>query len=287
MSPALRRRIRNHIFSSGVALCGGLGTAALGAMFLFLLAGAFPALRDQGLTQMLLSPVWEPSLGRFGLLAMFCATIAVSIGAVLLGLPVALFSAAFAQNLLPRWLRPAFVGLLELMSGLPSVLFGLVGLMTLLPALSRMFPAKMAASGGATLLAAILVLAAMMLPELTLALLGDLREAEKQVGPSSRALGATPMQTVFRAQLPAAGVKITTAGLGGIRRAAAEGIAVLLVSGNVVRFPSLFSGTRTLASGMILEMGYASGIHRSALFAAALLLLFVALLPGGSARDKK
>ena len=236
---------------------------------------------------MLLSPVWEPSLGRFGLLAMFCATIAVSIGAVLLGLPVALFSAAFAQNLLPRWLRPAFVGLLELMSGLPSVLFGLVGLMTLLPALSRMFPAKMAASGGATLLAAILVLAAMMLPELTLALLGDLREAEKQVGPSSRALGATPMQTVFRAQLPAAGVKITAAGLGGIRRAAAEGIAVLLVSGNVARFPSLFSGTRTLASGMILEMGYASGIHRSALFAAALLLLFVALLPGGSARDKK
>ena len=235
MSPALRRRIRNHIFSSGVALCGGLGTAALGAMFLFLLAGAFPALRDQGLTQMLLSPVWEPSLGRFGLLAMFCATIAVSIGAVLLGLPVALFSAAFAQNLLPRWLRPAFVGLLEL----------------------------------------------------TLALLGDLRAAEKQVGPSSRALGATPMQTVFRAQLPAAGVKITAAGLGGIRRAAAEGIAVLLVSGNVVRFPSLFSGTRTLASGMILEMGYASGIHRSALFAAALLLLFVALLPGGSARDKK
>lgn len=142
MSPALRRRIRNHIFSSGVALCGGLGTAALGAMFLFLLAGAFPALRDQGLTQMLLSPVWEPSLGRFGLLAMFCATIAVSIGAVLLGLPVALFSAAFAQNLLPRWLRPAFVGLLELMSGLPSVLFGLVGLMTLLPALSRMFPGQ-------------------------------------------------------------------------------------------------------------------------------------------------
>lgn len=286
MRQMTRRRIKHHLFQGSVLLCGGIGVAALGAMVLFLLAGAWPALREQGPLGMLLSPGWEPASGRFGLAWMLCATIAASCGAALLALPVAVLSAACIRSLLPRRMRAPLCALLELMSGLPSVMLGLIGLMVLLPALSRLFPRRMGSSGGATLLAAILILAVMLLPELILTLLDDLEGVGRQVDRDARALGATPMQTVFRAQLPAARGKILEAGLDGMRRAAAEGVAVLLVSGNVVRFPALFGGVRTLASGMILEMGYASGVHRSALFSMALLLLLITLLLGRLARRR-
>ncbi|PWM26613.1 MAG: hypothetical protein DBX44_00145 [Oscillospiraceae bacterium] len=278
------RRVKYVGFCTFVAVCGAGGSAAVGAVLLFLLMGALPALQSQGLLQMLGEIGWEPQAGRYGLAAMILATAISSFGAASLATPVALAAAAFARNLLPPAVRRLFRALLELLSGLPSVMFGLLGLLLLLPALVQIFPGPMATSGGATLLAAMLVLAALLLPSSTLSLLGQLDSAGKQVDRPSRALGASPMQTVFRLQIPTARDGIMGVWVSGMRRAAAEGIAVLLVSGNVARLPSLFSGVRTLASGMLLEMGYASGIHRAALFTMALLLLIVSLLTGLSFR---
>lgn len=274
------RRLNNAGFYAAVTLCGVTGSAAVAAVFLFLLAGALPALQSQGPLRMLGSLCWEPQTGRYGLAAMLLATAVSSLGAATLSLPVALAAAAFARNLLPPAARRLFRALLELLAGLPSVIFGLLGLLFLLPALVRLFPGPMAASGGATLLSAILVLAAMLLPGSALSLLGQLDRAGERVDCPARALGASPMQAVFGLQIPAARDGIAGVWVTGMRRAAAEGIAVLLVAGNVVRPPALFSGVRTLASGMLLEMGYASGVHRAALFSMALLLLAVSLLAG-------
>lgn len=278
-----RRRL-DCALRAAVAGCAALCMASVGAISCYLLLSGLPALREIGLIRFLFGGVWAPGDGRYGIFAMLLSSLAACFGALLVSAPLALMGAAFAVAVAPPSISRAVLGLARLLAGLPSVVFGLLGMMVVVPALGRVFPEKTAQNGGATLLAAILVLAAVVLPSMLVSLAHALDEAGGRVRGASDALGALPMQTLFEAQIPAA----RTQSLGvfgmGAQRALGEAMAVLLVSGNVANMPSLFSSARLLAAGMVLEMGYAVGTHRTALFAMGLMLLGLTLLTGGLLR---
>jgi len=260
-----------------------LGTAAvfLSAALLAgrLLAAALPFLRAHA-GAFLFSADWRPTQGRFGVAAMLCASAACAAGAVALAAPAALFAVLGARELCGK--RPAglFLGLNRALSGMPSVLCGLVGMACIVPAIDRRFSRLTAQSGGAGGLAAILVLTLMLLPGLVCGFSDSLEPVSARDRRASAALGATRVQTAFRCLLPAMRAPMGLHAANALRRALGEATAVLLVSGNVVRFPALFASQRTLAASVVLEMGYAAGEHRAALFAIGLLLLaLTALLP--------
>lgn len=271
------RRTQSALFNAAVHLFALLGIVVAVSLAAFLVMGAMPALRQLGVG-FIFKTHWSPQQGEYGVMAMLACSAAACCGAVALALPVALLGAACAKNLFPKGLRSVVRQLGTVLCGLPSVIFGLLGLTVLMPWLLKRLPQQMAQSGGASLFTVILVLAVMLLPALFIGCLDALERAGERVDAASLALGATVTQTVFCAELPAIRRQIVINGAAGVQRALCEAMAVLLVSGNVVRMPALFKSARLLASGMVLEMGYASGVHRGALFAIGLVLLAFALL---------
>ena len=271
------RRARACLFDAAVHLFALLVMIAAVSIAAFLLMGALPALRQLG-AGFIFKIRWSPQQGEYGIMAMLACSAAACCGAVALALPVALLGAAGTKSLFPRALKSAARQLGLVLCGLPSVIFGLLGLTVLMPWLLKLLPRQMAQSGGASLFTVILVLAAMLLPALFIGCLDALEQTGDKVDAASLALGATVTQTVFCAELPSIKRQIVKNGTMGVQRALCEAMAVLLVSGNVVRMPALFKSARLLASGMVLEMGYAGGVHRGALFAIGLVLLAFALL---------
>ncbi|MDF3004148.1 MAG: pstC [Oscillospiraceae bacterium] len=270
------RRMQSYLFDAVVYLFASLGIVVAVSLVAFLVMGAMPALRELGVG-FIFKTHWSPQQGEYGVMAMLVCSVVACCGAVALALPLALLGAACVKNLFPKSLKIAARQLGTVLCGLPSVIFGLLGLTVLMPWLLKMLPRQMAQSGGASLFTVILVMAAMLLPNLFIGCLDSLERAGERVDAASFALGATVTQTVFCAELPAIRRQIVKNGTAGIQRALCEAMAVLLVSGNVVRMPALFKSARLLASGMVLEMGYASGVHRGALFAIGLVLLAFAL----------
>ncbi len=274
------RRARSCLFDAAVYLCAVLGFLAAVGIVIFLIMGALPALRQLGVA-FIFKARWSPQQGEYGIMAMLACSAAACFGAVALALPPALLGAACAKNMLPVVLKGGARQLALILCGLPSVIFGLLGLTVLMPQLLRLLPRQMAQSGGASLFTVILVLAVMLLPHLFVGCLSALEQAGARVDDASLALGASVTQTVFCAELPAVRRQVVKNGAAGVGRALCEAMAVLLVSGNVVRMPALFKSARLLAPGMVLEMGYAGGVHRGALFAIGLVLLAFALLSEG------
>ena len=265
------------LFDTLVYLFAILGVIAVVGIVAFLIMGALPALQQLGFG-FIFKTSWIPQQGEYGVMAMLACSAVACCSAVLLALPLALLGAACVKNLFPKWLNYMMRQLSVVLCGVPSVIFGLLGLTVLMPWLLKQMPRQMAQSGGASLFTVILVLAVMLLPLLFINCLDALERAGARVDAASFALGATVLQTVFCAQLPTVKRQIIQNATAGMQRALCEAMAVLLVSGNVVRMPALFKSARLLASGMVLEMGYAGGIHRGALFVIGLVLLVFALL---------
>ncbi|MFV0497661.1 MAG: PstC family ABC transporter permease [Candidatus Fimivivens sp.] len=271
------RYIKSGLFDAVVQLFASLGIVVTVALVIFLVMGSMPALRQLGVG-FIFQTHWLPQQEKYGIMAMLACSVVACFSAVAMALPMALFGAACTKNLLPKGLSHVVRQLGMVLCGLPTVIFGLLGLTVLMPWLLKRMPRQMSQSGGASLFTVILVLAIMLLPTLFIGCLDALEQAGKEVDAASSALGATVTQTVFCAELPAIRRQIVKNGALGIQRTLCEAMAVLLVSGNVVRMPALFKSARLLASGMVLEMGYASGVHRGALFAIGLVLLVLALL---------
>ncbi len=269
-----------RLFDAGVYLCAVLGVLTAAGIVAFLVMGALPALHQLGVS-FIFKTRWSPQQEEYGIMAMLACSAVACGGAVVLALPLALLGAACAKNMFPRAFKSGVRQLGLILCGLPSVIFGLLGLTVLMPGLLRLLPRQMAQSGGASLFTVILVLATMLLPNLFVGCLDALEHAGARVDDASRALGASVTQTVFYAELPAIRRQVVKNGVAGVGRALCEAMAVLLVSGNVVRMPALFKSARLLAPGMVLEMGYAGGAHRGALFVIGLVLLAVALLSEG------
>jgi len=243
-------------------------------MVLFVLRESWPALREIGLSRFFTDASWHPqggaAAGTFGLVPMIIASLALTAGSILLAAPLGLLCALFCTDYAPLGLATAFRRLMEVLAGIPSVVYGFWALVVLVPLINRWQPP------GASLLAGILVLALMILPTMALLAQTAIATVPADYRRGAAALGLTRMGTLWGVVLPAARSGLFTAALLAVGRAIGETMAVLMVCGNVVRSPSsLFAPVRALTANIVLEMAYALDDHRSALFVSGLMLAVV------------
>ncbi len=265
-----KRSLSDRAAAAAFFCCGMTAVAAVAAITVYMIASGGPAIAEIGLADFLFGTAWAPTAEepQFGILPMILTTLIGAGGAVLLGGPVGILTAIFlSQAASPRarrLLRPA----VELLADIPSVIYGLAGMTVLVPAVARL----LGLASGATLLTAVLVLAIMILPTVISVSEAALDSVPPAVYETALALGASPMQAVFEAVLPAARSGIVSAVILGAGRAMGETMAVVMVSGNVANLPNLFKSARFLTAGVASEMGYAAGLHREALFSIGLVL---------------
>ncbi|MEG2697807.1 MAG: phosphate ABC transporter permease subunit PstC [Ruthenibacterium sp.] len=266
-------KLMNGVFFT----CGMVAIAFVLLITVYMLLSGVPAIREIGLFKFLLGTQWKPASAKdpqFGILPLVLTSAYGTLGAVVIGVPIGLLTAVFlAKVASPRVagiVRPA----VELLSGIPSVVYGLLGMMVLVPAVSRIFHL----SKGSGLFSAILVLAVMILPSIIAVSETALRAVPPEYEEASLALGASHMETVFRVSIPAAKSGIAAGVVLGVGRAIGEAMAVMMVAGNVANMPSLFKSVSFLTTAVAKDMGYASGLHRQALFSIALVLFCFILL---------
>ena len=257
-----------------------LGLITVGCVLLitvYLVAAGIPAIREIGLDKFLLGKKWastaaEPS---YGILPFILTSIYGTAGAMLLGVPVGFLTAVYLSKAAPPKVKAVMETAVSLLAGIPSVVYGLVGMLVLVPGVRKLFGVP----DGASLLAAIVVLAVMILPSIVKVSVTALDAVPREYEDASLALGATPVETYFRVSVPAARSGVAAAVVLGVGRAIGEAMAVMMVSGNVPNMPSLFQSVRFLTTAVASEMSYASGLQRQALFSIALVLfLFIMLI---------
>lgn len=242
----------------------------LGLVLMLLVRESWPVLVGGGWARFFVGDGWFPSSGQFNLLAMLWATLAASVGALLIAVPLGVLSAVFSRFYSPSWLIIPLRRVMVLLAGIPSVVYGLWGLTVLVPLIAGWEPP------GASLLSAILILALMILPTVALTSEAALAAVATSHLQGAAALGLSRKGIVLGVALPAARVGIMTGVLLAAMRALGETMAVLMVAGNVVQTPaSLFDSVRVLTANIALEMPYATGDHRAALFASGLLLMLI------------
>lgn len=279
------RRRKEHGFKLLSAAAAKLCAVMIFAVIIFIALGAAPAIKQAGVKN-LFGFCWQPQHGRYGISAMLLCSLTAAVSCTAAAFLLSVMGGACFENMKSQGLKKAVRRLCAVLCTTPSTLFGLWGLIAVIPRLQKAFPKQTAQTGGATLLAAVLILTAMLIPFMLPECMDCIRHAKLKADNASAALGATDMQTVFKAQLPHAGKSLWPVAALGIRRAFCEAMAVQLVSGNVVNMPSLFGSVRLLGSGLVLEMGYAFGTHRSALFFIGLVMLLTALAVGSFVRGK-
>lgn len=258
-------------------LCGIVSVAFVLFISAYLIVSGIPAIRAIGLKEFLFGTVWSAGTQQFGILPFILTSFYGTAGAVLLGVPVGIFTAVYLSKAAPRGAAAVIHTAVELLAGIPSVVYGLVGMIVLVPGIQKLFHL----SSGACLFSAILVLAIMILPSIISVSETALRAVPPEYEEGSLALGATKMETWFRVSVRAARSGIVTSVVLGIGRAIGEAMAIIMVSGNVANMPSLFSSVRFLTTAIASEMSYAAygSLQRQALYSIGLVLfLFIMLI---------
>lgn len=255
--------------------CACVCIAAASAICLFLLVNSVPALREIGFFKFISGRRWKPSAGQYGIFPMIAASAYVTAGAVAFGVPLGVLTAVFLDKYCPAALKKPLRAAVNLLAGIPSVVYGFFALSVIVPALRRL-----TGTGGKGILAASVLLAVMILPTVTSTCESALRSVPQSYFEGSLALGATRERSIFRCVFPAAAPGILSGIILGMGRAAGETMAVVMVAGNQAVMPSsVTSGVRTLTANIVLEMGYAAGLHRDALIAtAAVLFVFMLII---------
>ncbi|MBQ8377763.1 MAG: phosphate ABC transporter permease subunit PstC [Oscillospiraceae bacterium] len=257
-----------------------LGLLTVGCVLLitvYLVISGIPAITEIGLFDFLFGKKWastatEPS---YGILPFILTSVYGTAGAIIIGVPIGFFSAVYLSKLANSKVKAFMEGAVSLLAGIPSVVYGLVGMLVLVPAVRKIFDIP----DGASLFSAIIVLAIMILPSIIKVSMTALEAVPKEYEDASLALGATPVETYFRVSVPAAKSGIAAAVVLGVGRAIGEAMAVMMVSGNVPNMPSLFQSVRFLTTAVASEMSYSSGLQQQALFSIALVLfLFIMLI---------
>ncbi len=257
-----------------------LGLITVGCVLLitvYLVLSGIPAIREIGIFNFLLGKEWastaaEPS---YGILPFILTSIYGTAGAIIVGVPVGFLTALYLAKLAPKKIKTVIEFAVSLLAGVPSVVYGFVGMIVLVPAVRRLFDIP----DGAVLFTAIIVLAVMILPTIIKVSITSLEAVPKEYEDASFALGATPVETYCRVSVPAAKSGIAAAVVLGVGRAIGEAMAVMMVAGNVANMPSLFRSVRFLTTAIASEMSYSSGLQRQALFSIALVLfLFIMLI---------
>lgn len=257
-----------------------LGLITVGFVLLitvYLILAGLPAIREIGLVRFLFGKEWASTAvePKYGILPFILTSVYGTAGAILLGVPVGFMTAVYLSKAAPPKVRAVMETAVSLLAGIPSVVYGLVGMLVLVPAIRVLFDIP----DGASLLAAIIVLAVMILPSIVKVSMTALDAVPKEYEDASLALGASAVETYFRVSVPAAKSGIAAAVVLGVGRAIGEAMAVMMVSGNVANMPSLFQSVRFLTTAVASEMSYSSGLQQQALFSIALVLfLFIMLI---------
>ena len=257
-----------------------LGLITVGFVLLitvYLIISGIPAIRQIGLIQFLFGKTWASTAATpsFGILPFILTSVYGTAGAILIGVPIGFLTAVYLAKMAPAKVRSVMEAAVSLLAGIPSVVYGLVGMLILVPAICSVFHL----SDGSSLLAAIIVLAIMILPSIVKVSMTALSAVPREYEDASLALGATATETYFRVSVPAAKSGIATAVVLGVGRAIGEAMAVMMVSGNAPNMPSLFQSVRFLTTAVASEMSYSAGLQRQALFSIALVLfLFIMLI---------
>lgn len=261
-----------------------LGLITVGFVLLisiYLVVSGIPAIRQIGLGEFLFGKVWASTAvePRYGILPFILTSIYGTAGAILLGVPIGFLAAVYLAKLAPPKIKNTMQAAVSLLAGIPSVVYGLVGMMVLVPGIRKVFHVP----DGASLLAAIIVLAIMILPSIIKVSVTALEAVPREYEEASLALGATPVETYFKVSVPSARSGIAAAVVLGVGRAIGEAMAVMMVSGNATsRMPSLFESVRFLTTAVASEWSYSSGLQQQVLFSIALVLfLFIMLINAG------
>lgn len=268
-------------------VCAVIAILAVCSITFYMIMKGTPALKEVGVLDLLFGRIWKPTAGEpsFGIFYIILASIVGTAMAVLLGVPVGLLTAVFISELSGKKIGKIVSGAVELLAAIPSVIYGLIGMMILNPFMymleKKIFEGSSTHqfTGGANLLSAIIVLAVMILPTVISVSTSSMRAVTDSLRSASLALGATKLQTIFKVVIPAAKSGILTGIVLGIGRALGEAMAINMVAGGAVNIPLPFNSVRTLTTQIVSEMGYASGTHRQVLFTVGLVLyVFIMLI---------
>lgn len=261
-------------FMHGIFLfCACVSILAVLLICIFLFANGIPAMKEIGLFDFLMGRQWKPNNNIYGILPMILGSIYVTAGAIVIGVPIGILVAVFMTRFCPKWLYKILKPAVDLLAGIPSVVYGFFGLMVIVPLIRDLF-----GGSGTSMLAASIVLGIMILPTIISVSESAIRAVPESYYEGSLALGASHERSVFRVILPAAASGVMAGVILGVGRAIGETMAVIMVAGNQAALPrGLFSGVRTMTANIVLEMGYAADLHREALIATAV-VLFVFIL---------
>lgn len=261
-------------------ICAAIAILAVCSITVYMIMKGTPAFKEVGVLDLLFGKVWKPTASEpsFGIFYIILSSIVGTAAAVLFGVPIGLLTAAFLSELAGKKLGNIVSGAVELLAAIPSVIYGLIGMMILNPFMYSLEKKIYAGStdhqftGGANLLSAIIVLAVMILPTVISVSTSSMKAVTDSLRSASLALGATKLQTIFKVVIPAAKSGILTGVVLGVGRALGEAMAINMVAGGAVNIPLPFNSVRTLTTQIVSEMGYASGVHRQVLFTVGLVL---------------
>lgn len=257
--------------------CGFVSVAFVLLISVYLIISGIPAIHQIGPIKFLFGTTWKSGQNQFGILPFILTSVYGTAGAVILGIPIGIFTAMFLAKAAPPRIASVIQGAVELLAGIPSVVYGLVGMTVLVPGVQRAFHL----SSGATLFSAIVVLTIMILPYIISVSATALRAVPREYEEASLALGANYTETWFRVSLRAAKSGVAAAVIQGVGRALGEAMAIIMVAGNVANMPGLFKSVRFLTTAIVSEMSYASygSLQRQALFSIGLVLfLFIMMI---------
>ena len=274
MGRAGGRRPLESVMQMIFFICGFIAIAFVLVITIYLIISGLPAIREIGLVNFLFGEEWASTAEepKFGILPMILTSIYGTAGAIVIGVPIGFLMAVFLSKVAPRRVANVVRPVVDLLAGIPSIVYGLVGLMVLVPFIRETFNTP----AGESLLAAIVVLAVMILPSIISVSETALNAVPREYEEASLALGATDIETYFRISAPAAKSGIAAAVVLGVRRAIGEAMAIMMVAGNVANMPNLLSSVRFLTTGIAVELAYSSGLQRQALFSIGLVLfLFI------------
>ena len=271
------KNLLENIVHAIFLILGLVTVAAVLMITVYLIVSGIPAIREIGLSDFLFGKKWASTAATpsYGILPFILTSVYGTAGAICLGVPVGFMASVYLAKMARPRVRAVVVEAVSLLAGIPSVVYGLVGMMVLVPGIRKVFNVP----DGASLLAAIIVLAIMILPSIIKVSMTSLEAVPREYEDASLALGATPTETYFRVSVPAAKSGIAAAVVLGVGRAIGEAMAVMMVSGNAPNMPELFQSVRFLTTAVASEMSYSSGLQRQALFSIALVLfLFIMLI---------
>lgn len=262
-----------------------VATISVALITVFIFRSGLPVLAEYGVFKFIFGTTWSPTNGSFGILPLIAGTLSVTLGALVIGIPTGVACAVFLSEILPKRWAKAFKSAIELLAGIPSVVYGFFGLVVLVPAIRnyilpiyKIFDPN-AASTGFSILAGAVILAIMILPTIVSISENSITAVPKEFKEASLALGANKMETIIKVLIPAAKSGILSSIILGMGRAIGETMAVLLITGNMAKVPgSIMDPVATLTGTIAMEMGYASPTHQQALFAVGIILFIIIML---------